>query len=52
MRGDVMLNRRDVLRSGAALPALSLAGLPFATASAAVVRSGERALAFVAKCLE
>jgi hypothetical protein len=30
-----MLNRRDVLRSGAALPALSLAGLPFATAAAA-----------------
>jgi hypothetical protein len=30
-----MLNRRDVLRSGAALPALSLAGLPFASASAA-----------------
>jgi hypothetical protein len=30
-----MLNRRDVLRSGAALPALSLAASPFATASAA-----------------
>jgi hypothetical protein len=30
-----MLNRRDVLRTGAALPALSLATLPFARASAA-----------------
>ena len=30
-----MLNRRDVLRSGAALPALSFAALPFANALAA-----------------
>jgi hypothetical protein len=30
-----MLNRRDVLRTGAALPALSLATLPFACAAAA-----------------
>ena len=30
-----MLNRRDVLRSGAALPALPLAGLPFASVLAA-----------------
>src|SRR5688572_33484608 len=35
MRTDAMLNRRDVLRGGAALPALSLAGLPFAHALAA-----------------
>jgi hypothetical protein len=31
-----MLNRRDVLRSGAALPALSLTAMPFARALAAV----------------
>ena len=37
-----MLNRRDVLRTGAALPALSLATLPFARAAAADVLRLER----------